>query len=68
MQVLLKGTYYQEREHIMLEFIAIFILLIFGMPFFGFYLLVDKKQEANRGLGLAVMIVGIIVWCMFGII
>ncbi len=51
----------------MLEIIAIFLLLIYGMPFLGVYLLVDKKQEANRGLGLAVMIVGIIVWCMFGI-
>ena len=57
-----------ERKHIMLEIIAIFLLLIYGMPFFGVYLLVDKKQEANRGLGLAVMIVGIIVWCMFGIL
>ncbi|WP_022778309.1 hypothetical protein [Butyrivibrio sp. AE3009] len=52
----------------MLEIIAIFILLIFGMPFFGLYLLVDKNQAANRGLGVAVLIVGIIVWGMFGLI
>lgn len=52
----------------MIEIIVIFMLLIFGMPFFGLYLLVDRNQVANRGLGVAVLIVGIIVWCMFGLI
>ncbi len=52
----------------MLEILAIFMLLIFGMPFFGFYLLIDKNQQSNRGLGVAVLIVGVIIWYMVGLI
>lgn len=52
----------------MIELIVIFIILIYAMPFFGGYLIINKDQQANRGLGVAVLIVGIIVWAIFGII
>ena len=49
----------------MIEAIVIFGLLILGMPFFGLYLMISKKQEANRGLGVIVLILGLIVWAFF---
>lgn len=52
----------------MLTVIAVFLIIVFGMPIFGLYLLLDKNQEANRKLGLAVLIVGILVWIAFDII
>ncbi len=45
-----------------MELLAIIILGILGMPFFGIYLMVSGDQKANRGLGLAVFIIGIMIW------
>lgn len=45
-----------------MEFLILAILFILGMPFWGIYLMTDKGQKENRGLGVAVFIVGIIIW------
>ncbi len=45
--------------------VVLIILGIIGMPFFGIHLMTDKSQSGNRLLGLAVTIVGIILWSVF---
>ena len=45
---------------------AVFVGIL-AMPFFGIYLMTDKYQSENRLLGIAVTIVGIIIWIvLFG--
>ena len=48
----------------MFTIIAVMLLLIYGMPFFGIRIMMDKE---NRTLGAAVFVVGIIIWAVFGI-
>ena len=45
--------------------VAIVVLGILGMPFFGVHLMTDKSQSGNRLLGLAITIVGFILWAAF---
>ena len=51
----------------MLTFIAAIMLCIFGMPFFGLYLIVGKNQAANKGLGIVLFIIGLLIWAKYGL-
>lgn len=51
----------------MLTFVVIFILAVYGMPLFGIYLMVNRKQDENRLLGAAVTVLGLIVWGILGL-
>ncbi len=52
----------------MLTFIAMMILFVLGMPFFGLYLIIGGNQASNRGLGIVVFILGILIWAKFGVV
>ena len=46
-----------------LTFVAIILVSIVAMPLVGIYLLC--KPEASKGLGLALIIIGIILWIIY---
>ena len=48
----------------MMTIIAIMLIAIYGMPFFGLRIMKDAE---NRGLGLAVFVVGVIIYMIFGL-
>mgnify|MGYP003289917185 CR=1 FL=1 len=45
----------------------VLMLAVFAMPLVGLYLAVTGKENEQRILGLALLIVGIIVWIKIGI-
>ena len=51
----------------MLTFVVIIILAVYGMPLFGIYLMIDRKQDENRLLGAVLTVLGLIVWGIFGL-
>lgn len=44
------------------------IVAVVAMPLVGLYLLAAGKEDAQKILGVALLIVGIIVWIKFGMI
>lgn len=47
--------------------VAVVLLGILGLPFFGLHLMTDKYQSDNRLLGVAITIVGVAIWIvLFG--
>ena len=59
-----RGFSLRKGGNDMFTIIAVMLLLIYGMPFFGIRIMMDKE---NRTLGAAVFVVGIIIWAVFGI-
>ena len=51
----------------MLTFVVVILLAIYCMPLFGVYLMIDRKQDENRLLGVVVTILGLILWGIFGL-
>lgn len=45
----------------------ILMLAVFAMPLVGLYLAVAGEEDGQRGLGIALLIVGIIVWIKIGV-
>lgn len=48
--------------------IAIVILIILATPIYGIYLLINGKTEAQKALGIVLIIVGLIIWLATGIL
>lgn len=46
--------------------LTIIFLVIFAMPFFGGYLMLDKEIE-TKVLGGILCIVGLVIWFLFGL-
>lgn len=47
--------------------VMVLLLAIVAMPFVGLYLLLTAKEEGQRILGIALIIVGIAVWIKSGL-
>lgn len=48
--------------------VVMMFIAIVAMPLVGVYLLAAGKEDAQKILGVALLIVGIIVWIKFGMI
>lgn len=49
-------------------YLAILVLAVFAMPLVGLYLAFAGESRERRGLGVALLIVGIIVYAKFGMV
>ena len=45
----------------------VLMLAVFAMPLLGFYLAASAEEDGQRVLGVALLIVGIIVWIKVGV-
>ena len=55
----------RRMENIM-EAFAVLLFGIFAMPFFGGYLMLDKNTE-TKCIGGILLIVGLVIWFMYGL-
>ena len=62
-----RGCYSGGSGDGIITFLAVVLLAIIAMPLVGGYMLVSGKDEGSKLLGGVLLVVGIIVWLIFGI-
>ena len=55
-----------SRKNRLMDAFTVLFLAVFAMPFYGGYMLLDEERE-NKVLGGILLLVGIVIWFLFGL-
>ena len=55
-----------KNKNRLMDAFTVLFLAVFAMPFYGGYMLLDEERE-NKVLGGILLLVGIVIWFLFGL-